>query len=239
MPAQNLLALLPVAIIVLSLAMVAVVSSYAPLLKWFFDYRKDEKNYKDAALREAQTIIDAARKQAEEIVLAAGKQAEENIKNINLMDDNLKKQSDDLLRELSVKRNDEVAQLTQQYINEYRSFFDSAKNEDIAKLKTTADAINSKVNELLSDLDTTIKEEAKQYIKIIQNRLDESDKSIQSDLNSYKKHQLELLSDRVYEIITQVIAKNVAKTLSPDEHKALIMKSLEEVKNNNGQVSTS
>ena len=235
MSAQSLYALLPVSIIVLSLALVAVVASYAPVLKWFFAYKQDEKNYRASSLKESQAILDGARKQAEEIILAAGKKAEENINNLTVLDQNAITQSQEFLREFTVKRNQELDQITQQYINEYKILFDTIKNEDLAKLKFTSESITEQFNNLLGSLETTVKQETQEYIKIIQKRLDQSNEIIQNDLNAYKQHQLEILSDHVYQIVCQVIAGNIAKTLSPDEHKALIMKSLAQIKSNNDQ----
>jgi len=230
---------LPLTIIILSVVIAVLVIAYSPILKKIFQYRENQANYKADAIKEANQIIDNSRNQAARLLEESGKKAEENIKSINTSAQKVELDSENLLREIASRKNEELKRLSDELLTNYKSSIQQTLTTELNEIKSLSPNLAHESEELTSALKEAMNTAIQDSIKVIQNRILNEWEVAQNDIKQFKLHQQSLIEKRASDAVSTIVKETLGRTLDSNDHKEIIKNALSNLEINENLSATS
>jgi len=197
----------------LVLLLVGLVVAYLRLVGKTMELKEEKKKESslptiERAQAEAQKMIEGARVQAQQIINSAqifsGNQAdvlEKEVQNAN---------------RVNTAKFGESLQLVQ--------------NESIKMLSNIPKDVSTALSTQLVNIRATIQAEIEKASASAKEQVDNAYKRAEVEVQNYKLQRLKQIDDSIISILEEVSRKVLAKQISHDEHEKLVMKALEEAK---------
>ena len=182
------------------------------------DSSKLESKAKDLSKKEEEItaqyrqMVDQIHKKEAEVLENATQQAKIIINNSHKISDSSKESIDNALKKMVADIQDQASKSSIDHVNNYKNYL----NQISEKSLTNFQGITQKFE---SEMQTQMQEFRKSLLPGIQNELEE-----------YKSQQLRTAEEKIEKIVQQVAQEVFNRSLTTEEHKQLIIRSLERSK---------
>lgn len=128
---------------------------------------------------------------------------------------------------------EQVRENTNKLILELNTQLQQLKNNNINILTNISKDIESNTSSQLGTYVKTLEEETVLSEKAIGKMANEEYKKVEDEIQTYKNEQFKKIDAKVTDLIKKLTAEIFEKSISPEEHKDLIIKTLEKAKTEN------
>lgn len=201
------------AAIALVLLLIAIVVAYLRLLGKFMSFKEEKK--KDAS----SVTLEQAQSRAQKMIEDARVKAQQVIQNAQIFSGN---QAGILEREIQNTSRVNAAKF-EQYLKVVQS-------ESIKILSNVPNKVSSDLNTQLTGIRSMILTEIEKASSNAKAQVDSAYKRAEVEVKNYKNQRLKQIDDSIISILEEVSRKVLARQISHDEHEKLVMKALEEAK---------
>lgn len=193
-------------IILLSAILVGIVISYFAMLKRLSSYEARENE-----------IIEAAQKKAEEIISQA-----QNIQDSSTAD--LEK----AVQNLEKNEEEELSEKSEDALKVFGEKIDQINATNTAAFNTTSEDIKKTINLHFEELKKLLSEQTVESQKHAEEKVKEEYDALETELDAYKKSQMEKIDQNIYQILLNVSKTVLGKKIDTKENEDVIIKALEE-----------
>lgn len=181
-----------------------------------------KKHYLKQARIEAGEIVEEAGQEAIDILTASRTISD---KDQTILDDVVKK----IAQDQSAFLKESVTQLMQ----EFKTELQKVKNDNINTLTNVSKDIESNTSTELNDFIKVIEKETVASEKQVSKKIDDEYKIVQSEIETYKQEQIKRIDTSIDELIKKISLEVLEKSITPADHKDIILQNLEKAKSEN------
>ena len=214
---QTLIYILALIVLALILLVIGSVVSYIKLLHKFQQYKEGREKDIDPA-----TLLAQARAKSEEMLTDAHKRSVEMIASTEHY---LKRQEGVIQKELSNS--------DQTYVNLYRETLKNMQSQAIKQLENLPNDLKLTMVTAIDNFRSALSQEVQKAQAETSKTIKEAYQVAQDEIDKYKEERMSQIDASILEIIKDVTAKVLGKSISYDEHEKLVQKALEESKKKN------
>ena len=228
LPAQTSLPMLIVIFLIscaVFLALSLLLFFYHTLRGQTFDEVRPEprSDLQDRAYLQAFSIIQEAKRDALKVIKDSNLRAQSiikeahviNKKSENLLEGEIEKAAEIHIRALE-KTSDEL-------LNFYKEMVEKEQENSLDTFKKASDSIQTAVLQQVDEFKNVLHEETA-----------EARESVEKKLEEYRSSRMQEIDKKIYDIVYEVTAKVLGKSLSIADHEAVIFKILDDVKQKGG-----
>jgi len=212
--------LYPLSVLVSVLLLVIVLASYRKLFEKYVDLK--QKGNIAVVRKEAQAIIEDARKEADEI-----------IKEGSIKADSVVNETKMFTTEVSELFSEQVRNSVKRQAVTYEVALDQTKSELVDTISDIARQIRQKALADIAEFKDALKKETLSAREVIRNNVNLEFEKIEDEIKNYKESRIAQSDEIVNEIIKEVTKNVLAKSISSEDHKDLIVNALKDAKRKN------
>lgn len=220
------MAVLAINVMLLVLFAFAIVSF---LKKIAWSQQESEKT-KQRAMQEAASVREQARREAEEIVSEAHGKATEAIKKIDLLGSGMQQDLEKALEAVYKREVERVARTADQLVTEYRSLLDEVRKKHVEASEAAMRQMMEGSGLAVHSFQTFLEEQMGGYRQEMQQRMEDSQRAAQKEIEAYKSQAFKKVEDSIYRIIQFVSQRVLGEAISIEQHRKLVITALEEAK---------
>jgi hypothetical protein len=195
--------------------------SYSKLLKKLnSEERQLNKHYLKKAKQEASTIVETA-----------GEEALEMLSDSRLISNKDQQLIDEVVTKISQQQSAFLQNAIDQMMSEFRTELQQLKNNNISMLSNVSKDIEKDTSSQLSEYTKAIEQETVKSEQTLDKQVKEEYQEIQNEIASYKQEQFKKIDNKIKDTFKQISVDILGKSISPDDHRDLILQTLEKAKN--------
>lgn len=196
---------------------------YKFLTNWL-EYLQKEKTagteqIRHEAQQEAQNILESANKEATQIISDTGKKASDILEEMEGMSEESKQKLSDTLSKTSAN-----------LLKIYETNIKKQKSESLQALANLTENIDKSLSKEVGEFEKLLREETVESKEKIREKLLKKYEKLDNELQDYKSRRMKELDSSLYDILYNVTEEVLGKGLNMDEHRKLILESLDDAK---------
>lgn len=184
---------------------------YVVLLFKYMDLRSKRKTYEKEALERSQKIIDRSIVEASSIISKAQVLGEE----------------------VRTKISDSTSQISDNQKEIYQKVLNEVRNQLYEVVQKASQDIKNDAQEEIASFANSVREETIATETEVKTKISQEYVNLERDLEEYKRTKMLETAEQVEKLISVVSKKVFSESLTPENHKDLILRALEEAKKNN------
>lgn len=184
---------------------------YVVLLFKYMDLRSKRKTYEKEALERSQKIIDRSIVEASSIISKAQVLGEE----------------------VRTKISDSTSQISDNQKEIYQKVLNEVRNQLYEVVQKASQDIKNDAQEEIASFANSVREETIATETEVKTKISQEYVNLERDLEEYKRTKMLEAAEQVEKLISVVSKKVFSESLTPENHKDLILRALEEAKKNN------
>lgn len=222
---------LVITIFILALTIIIIIVYFLRSIKKFHLYQIENQNLKDGVAKKNSSTLDEARNRAVKIIDEANNKALDIIQRANLFtnisDDALKRE----LRNVTQLELKSFEKATSDFIKVYEAVLNELRLKNVEIFQNVSKNIEINTLEEIKKFKNVIEQETISSEKLVKKKIDHEYSLAKKDIDTYRQNQLNMMDDKIYEILENVSKLVLGKTINLSEHEMLIIDSLEKAKN--------
>jgi hypothetical protein len=204
----------------LLIGLMSVLYFYLKLFKKLAAQEKElKKHYLKKAITEASEIVEEAGQEALDILSASN--------SVNQKDQSV---LDEVVKQIAQDQSSFLKASVDQLMQEFRAELQQVKNYNIKTLTNVSKDIESNTSSQLTGYVKALEEETVESEKTINKKIDASYKMVQDEVIEYKNEQLKKIDANIESLLKKISIEVLERTITPQDHKDIILKMLEEAK---------
>lgn len=184
---------------------------YVILLFKYMDLRSKRKTYEKDALERSQKILDKA------IIEASGIISKAQV----------------LGEEVRSKISDSTTQISDNQKDVYQKVLDEVRNQLYEVVQKASQDIKQDAQEEIASFANSVRQETIATESEVKTKISQEYINLERDLEEYKRTKMIETAEQVEKLVAVVSKKVFTESLTPENHKDLILRALEEAKKNN------
>lgn len=225
-----LLIILGTAVTLLTVIIIGLTYYYFSLLKKFSKAQK-ENLYLRFHLQEKGLIkVNQARDKAMKIIQDATSQADEIIKKTHFAESDASESFKKQLEGLTTKQKEALDKASQELTSSFNLAIQDIQKEDTDLIKNSAAEMNKAVEHHVEELKDQLANETVNSQKSVDDKIQEAFTKAKEDIEKYKTERIGKIDQELSHVLAEVTKDIVGKRLSYEDHKDLILASLEKAK---------
>ena len=182
---------------------------------------------------EAEKILDDAREKSMQIISQATSKAQNSLGSIEKLSSESKSLLTSELDGLVRTEAENLKSASQELINFYKTSLTKQQQENIAEFAQASQEVEQELDKEMDEFRDTLHEETVEMREKVEAKSEAEYQKIEKELELYKARRLKVLDETIYDILHDVSKQVFGEALSMEEHQELVMKALEEAKQNN------
>jgi len=185
---------------------------------------------KNKAYRESVRVLDKAKESSINILKSSTKQASKTMREAQLLSDETKKLLDSSLDTLTSKQKKEISEATKVLIEKNKELIEKSQDESSRDMRNLTRRLEE---ELLSEIEAfknNLHQEVIESEHIVEERVHSEYEALKGELARFKKQRLASIDREIAEIVERVGKEVLGKSISTRDHEDLIIKALEQAK---------
>jgi hypothetical protein len=201
------------------LLLVGVIITYFWLVKKYLSLEHDKAKSQAEIVSQSQKILQDAQASANQIVKEASLKAESIIKGAN----EFNASADQVITHL-------LEAQSHNYLAAYQKALDSLEQGILNQMKAAPGDVKKGIQDQLLLVGENLSKELTGTQNEFRNALENTYKSMQVDLDKYKKAKLAKVDESIVNAIEEIAKVVIAKTIPIEEHEELVVKALDQAK---------
>lgn len=185
-------------------------------------FKSKEQNDKADIPTGTNPQLEAAAQNAQQIIQSAHLKAEKILEEAQILNSENQKKIDQLIN--GVLQKEDIA--LQKIMQDIRSSI-------LKQVSNVPQSLTSEIKSLISQIGVSVSGEIQKSQQELRARLLNESEKVSKDLDNYKLMMQQKVDERVFEIVKKVSVKVLGKSLSMEEQKDIILKALEDAKQEN------
>lgn len=210
---------LVISLTILTGALVTLVISYSRMLKKFHSLQKEEEHLKLQMHKKSLDVLEEARGQATKIIT-----------NAHFTADMSKVDFNDKLAAASISHIKDFENASSELLKIYQKELNALKENTIITVKNISKDIETNTVEDLRDFEEVLKRETFASQKIVEEKIEETYKETQKEIEAYKAAEIKRVDDRIYKLLQTVSKLVLGKAISLQDHEQLVIEALDKAK---------
>lgn len=128
------------------------------------------------------------------------------------------------------KEEQKLSSISGEIMTAYRAILESGKKEYDKTAESTARDIANGAHDAIKEFQTFFTEKTVQYQSVVDQHIKEWHAEARKEIHDYKRDAMKKIDDGIYQIVLSVAKNVLGKTISLEEHQALILRALDEAK---------
>lgn len=201
------------------------------LLVAIYLYTKLFRKLNEAERELRRHYLKKAKTQASQIVEEASQEALDMLNDSRTLSSKDQALLEAVVKKVSDEQSTYLKTALDQMMQEYKNELQQAKSNNINMLSNISKDIEANTSTQFADYVNTIKNETIGSEKIISKKIDDEYKSIQNEIITYKNEAFRKIDSQIIDLLKKISIEVTEKSISPQDHKDLIIKTLEKAKN--------
>ncbi len=218
------------ALIALAMTISALVVSYILLLTKFKHGEKEKILLKDQMQQNAIILLDNAHKEAIQVIASAHEKAKEILASTTNFSDESKTYLASEINKLMVKQEQLVAQKADEIMRSYDGLLKNLEKDSNTILTQIAKELEKKALTEVEDFQKSLEMETIHAQDIVKQKLEERYKNLDKDIEAYRDTKLKKIDENIYQLLNQIIKDVLGKSITLETHKELVLRALNEAK---------
>ena len=219
-----------ITIFILAITTVVLIVYLVRSMKKLRLYQTEYENNKAAIIKNNLYMLNEARNKAVRIIDEANNKALDVIEKAglfaNITNDNFNKE----LKAFAERELNSFEKATSDFITIYESVLNDLKSRNVEIFQKISNNIEITTLEEIKKFKRIIEQETIYSQKMISKKIDHEYSLAQKDIEVYKQDKLNMIDDKIYEILERIAKIVIGKALDLSDHEELIIQSLEEAK---------
>ena len=217
---------LVITIFILALALIIIIFLLLRSIRKIHLYEIENINSKS----DDSSLLGEARNKAARITDQANNKALDIIQKANLF---VNVKNDDFNKELKSVTQKELKafdKTTSDFIKVYENVLNDLKTRNVEIFQNISNNIETSTLGEIKKFNSAIEQEAISDQKMLVKKIDDEYSLAKKDIDAYRQTKLRIMDERIFEILEKVSRLVLGKAISPSDHEALIIDSLEKAK---------
>ncbi len=213
-------------IVLLSLLVVLLLGIYWFLSKWLKFLQKDY-------ISGAEKIVDEAREKALQIVSQATTKANSSLDAIENLSEESKSMLKSELDTLVKEETDKLRVASKELVDFYKTSLTKQHQESFQEIEQATQEVEQQIEKEMDEFKDVLHEGTVGMQEKVEAKATAEYQKVEKELESYKARRLKAVDETIYDILHDVSKDVFGQALSMEEHQELVLKALEEAKQNN------
>jgi hypothetical protein len=222
------------AIIFIGADLLAIFLAYKQLTKRLKTIEHERDQLKQNIQQDADAVLEEARKQSSAVLQGAREKAQQIIIDTKQFQEEAKRLLETALQDVSKASSEELQKSSTELIKNYEASLSAVKDQDINLFRSITGVIEKDVAEQMKGFKETLEQETLTSQKFIKQKLDEQYAQVGSEIQQYKKEQLQKVDEQILVLLEKVTILALNKSLSLKDHQDLVLEALDEAKKQTG-----
>lgn len=175
-------------------------------------------------------ILAAAQDESARMIKEAAQNASHIVSNAEVIVRNAEQDMKAALSSQLQKEEQKLAGISDEIMAAYRLTLESAKKEYDKTAESAARGIADGAHDAIKEFQAFFTEKTVQYQSVVDQHIKEWHAEARKEIHDYKREAMKKIDDGIYQIVLSVAKQVLGKTISMEEHQALIVRALDEAK---------
>lgn len=214
----------------LSVAILFIVNLYTHMLKKIEATEQEKILLHTGITQKAQSILSEAHANNLAIISNANRKAQEILSQASQSKSNSSEALDQKLNQLVVLQEQTLQKVSGDFLKAYHQSLIDIGQEDINQLKNMSKTIESDVKKEIDEFANAMEKETVDIQEEVKQKIENEYQKVQGEIQAYKEDEMKKIEASVYPLLQRVTELTLGKSLSVDDQTALVIKALEEAK---------
>lgn len=206
----------------------------ASVTAWYVYYlHKKEKELHDrehAILVTGSKLIDHAQNRANDILETAADKAKQTLMETQFVKADISKELSKALQEVSEATVQKFKDQSGEFDKQYRNLLEQMKQEYAANARGTISLLDKAVTKEIEDFRKILKDETVTSQEVLNKDVTEAFDQAKKEIENYKREKMKEADTHINQVLDQILAEVLHKTLTTQDHQALVMQALEQAR---------
>ncbi len=217
-------------VLILGIALAILAIYYAKILKRVNVLAMEKDQLSATVHKKAQDLLESSQEKSAEIIEKAQSKALELINSAQFYNEETRHIFQQELEKAKQNQHLEFSQASSEFLKSYEKALEEIKSENIKGLHKVSEDIQAVSSSQVGNFEKIIEEETLAAQKIVEEKIEKEYQVLKSELDNYKKTEIQKVERNIVRIIRRVSEKVLSKGLSMAEHEQIVLQSLEEAK---------
>lgn len=153
------------------------------------------------------------------------------------INESIEKQSGEIHEEVLKKEREAFRKIGEEFIEEFKKTLSTLQQDNINIFNNISKDIQSKAEEEIADFKNLLDKQTVNSEKIVGEKIETEYDQVRSEIEEYKKRELDKVRAGIDKIIEDVVTKTIGKSLDSQMHQEIIMDALREAVEENKATS--
>lgn len=221
---------LVVTIFILALTIIMLIVYFSRLTKKFQLQRVENESKKNEIDQKNSYLLDTTRQKTIRIIDEANNKALDIIQQAHLFAATTNDNFNEGLKAVTERQLKGFEKATSDYIKIYQSVLDDLKSKNIEIFQNISNNIEISTLGEIKKFKVVIEQATISSQKMLKKKIDHEYSLAKKDIDSYKQNELNMINERIYEILEKVSKLVLGQVIELSQHEELIIDSLEKAK---------
>lgn len=193
----------------------------------------DNELVKQEAYGKALNVLEEAKEKSLEILGTSQDRARKILDSVEFINVETKKELDLELKKLSEKQMSSFENLSSDLVNVYKNSLEDQHKVGLEQIEKTSEFVQEELKNQIDGLKNSLQKETAQSEEQIRAMISADYENAKSEIEKYKNEKFSEINIKVYELIPQITKEILGRTLTIDDHQAVVMKILDDAKRDN------
>lgn len=230
LPASFLSIVVYTAVLLLAGALVFLFFVYHKVASQLKEVQNERDTLRNNTNDAAHKIMEDARYQSMIILQKAEERAEQILADTKQFHIDAKRIFETELKDVTAAQSQELQKASLELVKNYEQKLASIESQDINLFKNMSETIEHDVTENLKEFKLALEKQTVESQRIISEKLDEQYASVRTEVDEYKKEQLQRVDEHILQLLEKITLLTLKKSLSLENHQDLVVEALQEAR---------
>lgn len=185
------------------------------------------------AYKESTDLIDSAREESLRLVAEASTKAKEILAKAEDLSEDSRSELEAAIEDLAKRQEDLMEKTAGELSQSYKDALEEQRDIGLHGISSAAKKIEKSVLDEVSQFEDVVHKETVESEKLLETKLTKEYDKIKSEVDKYKQEEMTKIDNSIFDILKDVTTNVLGRALSMEEHRDLVLGSLEEGKRKN------